>query len=849
MAKSLFTIWIIFMQAFLLIPAAYGMDTEELAAAREVMIRTVPELKNSPGTLKLEAISGENGCDVFETESSGGTLTIRGSSGVALCRGFYDYLKTNNLGMVGWENKSIRWPERLPDTARRRIVSPVRHHYYLNVVTYGYTTPYWTWDRWEREIDWMALHGINLPLALAATEAIGSRVWRQLGLTSQEIDEFHVGPAHLPWQRMGNIVNHDGALSDAWHKDQVALQHKILLRMKSLGMKPVCPAFAGFVPEGLKRIYPDVQLLKLSWGGWPKKNAAHFLSPFDPLFRTIGSMYMKEWQKEFGKNTYHLADSFNEMELPVFEKNAATKNDMLGSLGEQVYRSISSVNPDAVWVMQGWMFGYQRNIWNADSLKALLSRVPDDKMLLLDLAADYNSHFWHNGVNWEVFQGFFNKPWIYSVVPNMGGKNGMTGPLEFYANGHLEALNSPLRGRLEGIGMAPEGVENNDVLYELITDAGWRGTRVDLSDWLEHYCTIRYGAYPPSMKKAWDLFRRTAYAGLQDHPRFNWQLRPGTRNCTIDTSEDFLKGLALFVNTPGLEQSPFFRQDIIEMSVHYLGIRMFQASKAALESLDEQDYSRATQCMNHFRKLALSADSLLEAHPTWRLERWISFARQHGSTDAEKNRYEENARRLVTRWGPPVDDYSARLWSGLIRDYYLPRWEHFINCRIQGKAPDMGAWEEAWVRSHGVSRTTRPHDIIQACREAVRRAEPLPPALAAGRPGIVIGNWTPEEVSTNWKELSWPVSSEDMHRLRGIRFVYTSGKHALDIERVEIVGDGKILASDIHTGRAGVPSSRNIYHLSIPAGSHANNGCILRARVSSVGGQDTHGKVELIMRD
>lgn len=57
---------------------------------------------------------------------------------------------------------------------------------------------------------------------------------------------------------------------------------------------------------------------------------------------------MKEWQKEFGKNTYFLADSFNEMELPVNQGNAEARDNMLSSLGEQIYRSISSNNPDAV---------------------------------------------------------------------------------------------------------------------------------------------------------------------------------------------------------------------------------------------------------------------------------------------------------------------------------------------------------------------------------------------------------------------------------------------------------------------------------------------------------------------
>lgn len=26
---------------------------------------------------------------------------------------------------------------------------------------------FWDWERWEQEIDWMALQGINLPLAFA----------------------------------------------------------------------------------------------------------------------------------------------------------------------------------------------------------------------------------------------------------------------------------------------------------------------------------------------------------------------------------------------------------------------------------------------------------------------------------------------------------------------------------------------------------------------------------------------------------------------------------------------------------------------------------------------------------
>ena len=62
----------------------------------------------------------------------------------------------------------------------------------LNVCTFGYTTPYWDWERWEKEIDRMALYGVNMPLATVASEAIAERVWLRMGLAKEEIREvFH----------------------------------------------------------------------------------------------------------------------------------------------------------------------------------------------------------------------------------------------------------------------------------------------------------------------------------------------------------------------------------------------------------------------------------------------------------------------------------------------------------------------------------------------------------------------------------------------------------------------------------------------------------------------------------
>ena len=51
-----------------------------------------------------------------------------------------------------------------------------RYIHQPNVCTFGYTTQWWNWTRWESYLDWMALHGFNLPMLPLAHEAVLQRV-------------------------------------------------------------------------------------------------------------------------------------------------------------------------------------------------------------------------------------------------------------------------------------------------------------------------------------------------------------------------------------------------------------------------------------------------------------------------------------------------------------------------------------------------------------------------------------------------------------------------------------------------------------------------------------------------
>ena len=699
-----------------------GTSSSDIAmaqAARGVLERLIGDRAE---TLVLEECPQQQGRDTYDIVAADGVLTIKGSSATAMTYAFNRYLREACHGMSTWSGKHINLPDRWPDYRSGQQTSPYALRYFLNVCTYGYTTPYWDWARWEREIDWMALHGINMPLATVAAEAIAERVWLQMGLSKEEARAFFTGAAHLPWHRMGNLVEWDGPLSDGWQKEQIDLQHKIIDRMRALGMKPIAPAFAGFVPVAFAEKHPDTRFTHLKWGGFDEKYNAYVLPPDSPFFKELGRRFIEEWEKEFGKNEYYLSDSFNEMRLPVAKNDTAAKHRLLADYGESIYQSIKAGNPDAVWVTQGWTFGYQHDFWDEPSLRALLSRVPDDKMIIIDLGNDYPKWVWHTEQTWKTHKGFYGKQWIFSYVPNFGGKTGQTGDLSMYASSSAEALQHPDKGNLVGFGSAPEGLENNEVVYELLADMGWTDRPIDLNAWLPAYSTARYGASPEPVTRAWQELWKSAYSNLYSYPRFMWQtIVPDTHRVSrMNVGPMYRQAVKDFLSCrDSLSSSPLYVSDAIELAAFYVGAvadslyRMAYADKLAGRQ------AQALEKVACVKRLLIETDRLLASHPLHRLAPWVAFARGGTSDTAEQDRREANAKCLITTWGGWQEDYAARFWSGLIKDYYIPRIEKYFAT----SAAETDAWEAQWIKTPWKETVQPFDDPLTAAVQAIAHAD------------------------------------------------------------------------------------------------------------------------------
>jgi len=707
--------------AFLaLLPLARAAPADPTGAARDVLQRLIGS-RSSAFQLRVIAPAAA-GLDVYEIEAHGGVVFVAGNSPVALAHGAYAYLRADCHCFQGWEGEHLELPAVFPDCARERVVSPYALRPYYNVCTFGYTTAFWDWPRWQRELDWMALHGINFALAEVATEAIWQRVWREEGIAQADLDQYFPGPAYMPWHRMGNINRWQGPPPRSYFPKQVALEKAILGRMRALGIEPIAPAFAGFAPPALQKLHPEVTLQKLSgWAGFTPAYGTYLVDPVSPLFSEIGRRFIHAWESEFGPARYFLADSFNELKVPV-PADQAGRLAQLARYGEAVYRSILAGEPGGTWIMQGWLFYNDAAFWDQASAAALLSRVPNDRMVILDLACDFRPI-------WSSREAFYGKQWVYSVIHNFGGKSSLGGDLTFFAGDSAKTLAAPNHGHLVGSGLAPEGVENNEVVYELLTDAMWSAQPIPLRPWLRGYAHARYGGCPDEMALAWDLLVRSCYGQDVHFVRPIYQYAPLSKpnpkyRAPVD-SPDFHRAVQLFLAcAPTLGANPLYRADALELTVQYLGSRVDRQFAAALAAHGRGDSPERDRCASAALALLADMDLLLTAHPTNRLERWIGFARAWGDTPAESDYFEANAKWLITRWGGTISEYSSRTWSGLLREYYRPRWEKTFQQMRTGANFDLIAWETQWIETPGAApNSPPPRAPLALCSKFLRAGE------------------------------------------------------------------------------------------------------------------------------
>lgn len=686
-----------------------------------------------PGASKKFIIQVKKGqSDFFELDQKGDKVVIRGNNYVNIATGLNWYLKYYAGIHLSWNGMTAKLPESLP-----KVSTPVRKEtnlslrYDFNYCTYSYTMAFWDWKRWEKEIDWMALHGINLPLAVVGQECVWKNMLEKLGYTKEEINKFIAGPAFLAWWAMNNLEGWGGPNPDSWYTQQEALQKKILKRMREYGIEPVFPGYSGMVPhDANKKLGLNVTEPAL-WNGFTRPA---FLLPTDSRFNEIASLYYKELEKLFGKANFYSMDPFHELE------DAGSVD--FDAAGKAVLKAMKDVNPKATWVIQGW---------TENPRPEMIKNLNNGDILILDLFSECRP-MWGIPSIWKREKGYEQHDWLFCMIENFGGNVGLHGRMDQLLNNFYLTKNNPLAAHLKGIGLTMEGSENNPVMFELMCELPWRPEKFTKEEWLKDYLFARYGVRDEKITQAWSILAD----GIYNCPFGNNQQgphesifcgRPGLNNFQASswskmqnyydpTSTEAAARLMLEVadKYKGNNNFEYDLVDIVRQSLSDRGRIVYNQTIADFKSFDKKSFAAHSQ---EFLNILLAQDRLLGTRSEFRVGRWIEQARNLGTTPEEKDLYEWNARVQITTWGNRVcandgglRDYAHKEWNGLLKDFYYKRWAAYwqtLQDVLDGKPMvelDYYAMEEPWTLAHNPYASQPEGDCVSVAKEVFNEVFP-----------------------------------------------------------------------------------------------------------------------------
>lgn len=627
-----------------------------------------------------------DGNDVFVITSADFKPQIQGSSISAITTGIGWYLNHYLHVNLAWNNGLAAdlsgYTLVVPDSAEMHVCN-ADYRYYLNYCTFGYSMTTWTWERWQHEIDWMALHGINMPLQIVGME----QVWKSLlmddcGYSEAEAEAFVPGPAYIAWWGMNNLQGWGGDGTDettgmkdnAWYDRQVGLARKIIDREKSLGMQPVLPGFSGMVPAG----FPN----SISQGTWCAFTRPAILDPTSETFQTVAANYYKQLEKVMGKSRYYSMDPFHE--------GTAYKGDFAAAY-QNIYQAMNAnCGDDTRWVIQQW-------IWSRNQRLAL-TNVPDGRLIVLDLFSDGNPKF-------DAFDGYTPQEAVYCTIPNFGGRTGMFGRLAKMASNYFTYKDKYVT--IKGIGTAPEAIEQTPVAYDLLFELPWMTSAPDTKEWIKDYATARYGVANDDANTAWEDLRgscldnNTTVQGPHEavvcaRPALEVASVSTWGSCDVFYDKDkvvdaafTLLGMGEPADAVGKQNYSYDLTDVTRQALTDYAQTLLASIKEYSADVTSIEF---TQRRDAFLGLILDIDRLLASNRLFRLGNWTQTARDaakevEGATTATADWYElNNARQLITTWGDKAAcedgglcDYSYREWQGLLKDFYYKRWKYWFD--------------------------------------------------------------------------------------------------------------------------------------------------------------------------
>lgn len=652
-----------------------------------------------------------NGQDKFIISSQDGKPCIKGNNTLAVTTGLNWYLNHHAHINLAWNNLTTDLNiATLPLPSQDETHScNADYRYYLNYCTFSYSMSVWTWDRWQKEIDWMALHGINMPLQIVGLDVVWKNLLtKDLGYRPAEANNFIAGPCFQAWWGMNNLQGWGGPNPDWWYTRQESLAKKILARERELGMQPVLPGYAGMAPSD---ITSKAGIAANNQGNWCSFLRPYILNPNSEGFTKVAALYYKRLEELMGTSEYYSIDPFHE--------GANTDGIDVPSAYTQLANALYKANADAKWVIQQWQW--------SDAQYNVLSKVEKGKLIILDLYSEANPNFGaYKDQNGQYHDA------VYCNIPNFGGRTGLFGRLTKVLEDYFSKKQQ--YPNIKGVGATPEAIEQVPVLYDALYELPWYTSAPNAKTWLANYTVARYGTQNEQAQQAWEQIRNSALncqTGLQGPQEAVLCARPSLTVGSVSTwggteifydAQQVIDAAYKMLQAKGTLSGQNFSYDLTDFTRQAFTDYANFLLKAINEAATKNDTEAYAQRRDAYLQLILDLDELLNTNQSFMLGRWTNLARgiadeASGTTESDKRWLElNNARTLITTWGDRdaaeyggLRDYSYREWGGMLKDFYYKRWKAFFDARDNGSAlPNWFENDRSWAQDASLSYSNQP---------------------------------------------------------------------------------------------------------------------------------------------
>jgi len=666
----------------------------------------------------IKTIPAVDNHNVYEIEAVDGLIQLSGDSNISLAMAYYRYMKDYcGVCMTHCGDYSFNVENApLPDKKIIEIILQDKR-IALTPSMQSNTACYWDWDRWEREIDFMAMRGINMPYISVGVQAVIYYSLLEMNINEDLALAAISAPTYFDKQQSGCISGYMPSPSVEYIEQSKILGKKIFDREVSYGMTPILQGYWGHVPYIFGASTGNKLLHSKEWYGFTR---TYFLKPWENTFEAYGRIFLDKQRKLLGESCYYSFDAFCEHEIP------SAKSKYINNLAKVVDRLHSEIS-DSYTLITRPSINHK-----------LLSEFSKNNILLIIEE------------NEDVIPGY---SYVLGNKAHLADRTVLEGSLKKLAEFSYSDEVTKKPG-LCGLALTSEGYAQNPMYYDLAFDMMTAQKDVNLDDFISSYASRRWGS---DYKEVAKILSETCY-GDYDIPHLGSAVaaRPAvllnhTAPYDIVTTpydnKELLRAVEILIKNE--IESDAYLYDVCDILRQVLSNLSLDTFDKAIERYKKHDADLYEKHSNNFLEILSDLNRLLLTRPEFSLKARVDSARALAKTDEEKNFYEVIALSQISIYGhidkAQLYDYAWKEWGGFVDTYYAVRWRKFFELlaenffrlkhvpektkkQLNGRNTfnddyfyvDMAKYERTWITQEEVVATSD-EDTLTVARELIEK--------------------------------------------------------------------------------------------------------------------------------